>query len=390
MKYGLMSYDYTINLGNEIQTIAARRFLPKIDYYIDHEKLNAFDKDNNVKLIMNGWFLDCLNAWPPSKNIDPLLISMHFSNRKDINKVIFSEESKDYLNEYGPVGCRDKYTVNFLKDNGIDAYFSGCLTLTLDSGKKYNYKDADNEYILINHDKATQIAEFLKQKTSKKIYIINQDFAPSFDKAFPESINKNLYNLTTFYNFNQKMFIAENFLRMYENASCIITDRLHCGLPSLALKTPVLLFNSRQRQDRFDGINDLFNRTSLDEYLDNYNIFDVDNPPENPKDYLKIRKDLIKKCEKFTGCVKESCYTNVTYNEMLDLNTIMISNHSLESRKYIKNILKRFEMNEKIIKKQKNEISKYKKEIENKNKIIDEYNNSISWKITSPLRKIKK
>ena len=32
-----MSYDYTINLGNEIQTIAARRFLPKIEYYIDHE-----------------------------------------------------------------------------------------------------------------------------------------------------------------------------------------------------------------------------------------------------------------------------------------------------------------------------------------------------------------
>lgn len=44
MKFGLMSYDYTTNLGNEIQSIAARRFLPKIDYFIEHEKLNLFNK----------------------------------------------------------------------------------------------------------------------------------------------------------------------------------------------------------------------------------------------------------------------------------------------------------------------------------------------------------
>ena len=54
-----MKYSYTTNLGNEIQSIAARRFLPKIDYYIEHEKLNLFQNQEKVKMILNGWYLDC-------------------------------------------------------------------------------------------------------------------------------------------------------------------------------------------------------------------------------------------------------------------------------------------------------------------------------------------
>lgn len=88
MKYGLMSYAYTTNLGNEIQSIAARRFLPKIDYYIDHEKLNLFNSHDKIKMIMNGWYLDCLKSWPPSKSIDPLLISMHLIHHLIIQKML--------------------------------------------------------------------------------------------------------------------------------------------------------------------------------------------------------------------------------------------------------------------------------------------------------------
>ena len=92
MKYGLISYDYTTNLGNEIQSIAARRFLPQIDYYIEHEKLDQFTGDN-VKMIMNGWFVDCPTAWPPSDSINPLLVSMHFTtttkNKKRVRRTLF-------------------------------------------------------------------------------------------------------------------------------------------------------------------------------------------------------------------------------------------------------------------------------------------------------------
>ena len=31
---------------------------------------------------MNAWYLNCPEAWPPSRNMDPLLISMHFSSQQ--------------------------------------------------------------------------------------------------------------------------------------------------------------------------------------------------------------------------------------------------------------------------------------------------------------------
>ncbi|MHB9292886.1 hypothetical protein Holit_01999 [Hollandina sp. SP2] len=36
-----------------------------------------------------------------------------------------------YLKKHEPIGCRDYGTVKLLGKYGINAYFSGCLTLTL-------------------------------------------------------------------------------------------------------------------------------------------------------------------------------------------------------------------------------------------------------------------
>ena len=150
MKYGLLTYNYSINLGNEIQSIAARRFLPKVDYFIEHHTVDRFDDDSDVKTIMNAWYLNCPEAWPPSRNIDPLLVSMHFNSVKSTEEAVLAKDSREYFRDYGPVGCRDIYTMDFLNDNGIDAYFTGCLTLTLDSANKYNERDDENQYILLS------------------------------------------------------------------------------------------------------------------------------------------------------------------------------------------------------------------------------------------------
>ena len=380
MKYGLMSYKYTINLGNEIQSIASRRFLPEIDCYVDHEKLNEFDEAEDVKLIMNGFYLDCFDAWPPTRNINPLLISMHFRNNDDIKKVLFSDESKDFLNDFGPVGCRDLHSVDFLNDNGVEAYFSGCLTLTLDSGSRKGFDDEIEDYIVVNLDNPEEILPFLKSKTDKKIYVINQDFQPDYATAFPGQIGRSLYNFTSYYTVDEKFYLAENLLKVYENAGCVITDRLHCALPSLALKTPVLLFNSRQNQERFNGLNNLLLTSTVKEYKDNYNIFDVNNPPENSDEYLGLRKDLIKRCRKFTGHINDSYYTVRSYNELVDKNMLMFSNQAGDTRDYIVNVLKMFEKDQKKIDEQKKIIKKQRKEIE-------EMKNSNSWKLTHMFKK---
>ncbi|WP_407376991.1 polysaccharide pyruvyl transferase family protein [Methanobrevibacter sp.] len=378
MKYGLLTYNYTINLGNEIQSIAARRFLPKIDYYIEQHKIQDFKEESDVKTIMNAWYLNCPEAWPPSRNIDPLLVSMHFNSIKFTKDAILSAESREYFKEYGPVGCRDVHTQEFLNENGIDAYYTGCLTLTLDSAGKYNHKDESNDYILINSDYSDKLLSYLTGKTDKKIYVINQDFAPSFKKAWPGQIPKSLYNHTSYFDSEEKLFLAENMLKIYENASCVITDRLHCALPSIALKTPVLLFNTRPKQDRFDGLSNLFTVTNFKEYKNDFSIFDVNDPPENSDEYMSIRKELIKQCKGFTGHINESCYDIRTYNELLDKNVLLFSKNSIDTREYIVDVLNRFE-------KYENKIKKQEKIIAEKEKIIEELKKS-----NSPMGKIKK
>ena len=383
MKYGLMSFNYTVNVGNEIQAIAARRFLPKIDYYIDHEKLERFDEDKDVKMIMNAWYLDCPKAWPPSENIDPLLVSMHFTKSKALGRrdAVISPKSKEFFEKNGPVGCRDMHTVNFLIENDIDAYFTGCLTLTLDSG--LSEKKACEDYIVVNHENPHEIVSFLKEKTDKKIYWVYQNMHPSLKKAFPETMGKNLYNFTSFYSCEEKFQYAENLLKIYENASCVITDRLHCALPSLAFKTPVLLLQNNRMTERYDGLNDLMHKSTPNDYKTSYSsVFDVENPPENPKNYLKIRKDLIERCMKFTGHINKSCYSDATTFENLIQSMGALSRNSYELREYMVDVLEMAERYE-------DKISKQNETIKQQKQLIEEMKSSNSWKMTSPMRGLK-
>ena len=383
MKYGLISYDYTTNLGNEIQSIAARRFLPKVDHYIEHEKLERFDSRDKVKMIMNGFFVDCPAAWPPSDKIDPLLVSMHFSTTNEKKIAAFlAPESKEYFSQHGSVGCRDMHSLNFLEENDIEAHFTGCLTLTLDSGNQKDLQNDDDGYIIVNIDNADPVLSYLKEKTDKRIYRIQQEMMPSFKKAFPGQMPLKLYNLTSHYNCREKFFMAENLLRVYENASCVLTDRLHCALPCLAFKTPVILFNERHMKERFDGLSDLLLESTFEEYQNDYNIFDVESPPENSDKYLKIRKDLIKTCSDFTGTVNDSCYSNFSYDDLVKNNTLILSRHAIETRQYFQEVLK---FNKNLEKSKNNQI----KSLKEKNKDQKEKNESLKAKNKNQKEKIE-
>ncbi len=401
MKYGLMSYAYTTNLGNEIQSIAARRFLPEIDYYIDHEKLNLFNSPDKVKMIMNGWYLDCLKSWPPSKSIDPLLISMHFNtsfnNTKDI---INTKESREFFETYGPVGCRDYATLDLLKQLDIDAYYSGCLTLTLENNQK---KESDYKYIVVNSTKSNEIIEFLKTKTNMDIYDLNQESIWSFDRKYLDKMPTS-YKLTSFYNIEEKFFIGENILDLYENATCVITDRLHCAFPCLALKTPVLFIDTeRFAPERLKGIKELVLKSSLDEYKNDFKIFNVEKPPKNPENYKKIRKSLIKKTKEFTGYIRDSYSSNFSKEYTFNNQLYLLTKTALQSRDYMKGVIrlsKRYESKISKLQKEKKEntekLKEYESLIASKDKIInqqkkhiEEMEKSSSWKLTKPLRDLK-
>lgn len=59
MKFGIVIHKSTMNLGDDIQTYAAAKLLPHVDYQIDREYVSDFEsKDNEpVAVIMNAWWM---------------------------------------------------------------------------------------------------------------------------------------------------------------------------------------------------------------------------------------------------------------------------------------------------------------------------------------------
>ncbi|MEL7237630.1 MAG: polysaccharide pyruvyl transferase family protein, partial [Planctomycetota bacterium] len=127
-RFGLLTYD-TPNVGDDVQSLAARQYLPQVDLLINRDRSQAVKDEGDVHAIMNGWWLDPQGQWPPPPNVKPLWVAFHAV--KHATEKLTSPESIAYLKQHGPIGCRDKKTEDLLKQHGVDAYYSGCLTLTL-------------------------------------------------------------------------------------------------------------------------------------------------------------------------------------------------------------------------------------------------------------------
>ena len=65
---------------------------------------------------------------PYHPNINPVFVSFHV-NKTDA----LTPEAIDYLKAHGPIGCRDWTTVYLLLSAGVDAFFTGCLTTTVNA-----------------------------------------------------------------------------------------------------------------------------------------------------------------------------------------------------------------------------------------------------------------
>jgi polysaccharide pyruvyl transferase len=277
VKYGLLCYNLRRNLGDEIQSIAARQFLPRVDYLIDRDRISEYSSPFHqpVVLICNGWFGHRPENWPPPVDISPLFVSMHFSTnpgggmaRISARDFMLNEHVASYLKMRGPVGARDLYTLRLLEDASVPAYFSGCLTLTLMKSKGIEQKD----FVVLNDVPANVVAHVM-QGSKKQILLTSHDDTYTFDA-------------------DRRLEKAQTFLNYYQSAICVITSRLHCALPCLALGTPVLLIDMAKDKWRFSGLHNLVRNCSLEDFLSGKYRFDVDNPEPNPEEHLSLRAHL--------------------------------------------------------------------------------------------------
>ncbi len=277
MKYGLLTYDENrrfFNVGDNIQSLAAKQFLPKVDTLLNRERLGDY-KGDPIKLIMNGWFTHNIHNWVPSEDIDPVFVSFHMNNTAA--PAMLSEKGIAYLKKHEPIGCRDQFTADTLKAKGIDAHFTGCLTLTLDSYKVDDSERGDDVYIvdpLYSYPRPEKI--FYNTKATIKNVLNGSAFQlGKKQKHLKKFIGEDLLNSAEFinqeppsntYTDEEKFEMAEALLHKYARAKLVITSRIHCALPCLAMGTPVIFvngFDSFVDSCRFEGILELFNRIDI-------------------------------------------------------------------------------------------------------------------------------
>jgi hypothetical protein len=274
VKYGLLQYGYIeregywcdeINIGDYIQSIAARQFLPQVNAFIERDSIADYQGDR-VRVIMNGWWHIFKGNAVPSQQIDPLYVSIHITNPKEV-----PAEAIAHFKLHEPIGCRDHATMNFLQGQGVDAYFSGCMTLTL--GKTYAVPPAErtntvyyvnfDRNVLINYMKSKMFITvgFTPPKVRQRLHNIVNMFFPEYaqcrhiyrDHTFPLTLSE-----------DDRFCIADQFLRDYARAKLVITSKIHCALPCAGMGTPVLLMMTNPQDARFGGIKELLNHLGVD------------------------------------------------------------------------------------------------------------------------------
>lgn len=174
-----------------------------------------------------GWFMHPMfgkgSNFPFHENIRPLFISFH------VNKPsMLTPDAIDYLCRYGPVGCRDWQTVALLRAAGVPAFFSGCLTTTVDTVFRRDTPDIRTEMVYVDSP-VTGPGAILKQSQPDMLKL----------------------------SFVQKLATAHRWVEGYhENYKYVTTSRLHCFLPSRSVGCEVSFLPKNRSDVRFGGLID--------------------------------------------------------------------------------------------------------------------------------------
>jgi Polysaccharide pyruvyl transferase/Glycosyl transferase family 2 len=238
--FGLLEYKNSFNLGDNIQSIAAQNLLPKVDCLVDRDT-GQMSKFEFANVIYNGWFDGKYAKFPLGPHINPLFISFHINETNprydcldkyelEIFKPIGS--NVDFFQKYEPIGCRDLYTVKTLQHFGVKAYFSGCLTLTLEN----EFKTKTNEILIVDVS-PSNLEKIPKEKRDQAILIT--------------------HTIKIQMNHNEKMKMAQDLLNRYAQAKEVYTSRLHCLLPCKAFGTLVHFLPNDPLDVRFEGLANL-------------------------------------------------------------------------------------------------------------------------------------
>lgn len=197
---------------------------------IDRDFSSGREYPENTWLISNGWFMHRSFKgpvdFPYPKNVLPLMISFHIQDPDVLTEEVVAE-----LKRIEPIGCRDWTTLYRLRDFGIKAFFSGCVTTTV--GQVLPPATGTNKKKLAQVETKIDERKYLGWQVDQFIQVGEQ--VRAFDLV--EGIED-----------------ARVMLEEYVDYREVATSRLHCYLPARSMGLPVDFKPKNLADVRFEGL----------------------------------------------------------------------------------------------------------------------------------------
>ncbi len=223
------------NIGDVFQAIAVADCLSHVDLVLDRENLISAASSGNILLIANGWYMHNYANFPPPSNITPVYSSVHFSSAE----ILGSAANRAHLRRFAPIGARDFKTLAMLRAARIPSYYSGCFTAVTNRRQSSSAPIVANEILVVDgvdHPLPESTVEKISNLLSMNLTRVSHD-PPSVDLPF-DAYAKNAFNH------------AEVLLKRYSSASLVITTKIHCAIPCLAMGVPVILVHPHPDEER--------------------------------------------------------------------------------------------------------------------------------------------
>jgi hypothetical protein len=226
-----------------IQCIAAENIYSKAGVKsaellkINRDEINFYN-GIECNLLMQAWFGDYsrVRHLPWSDKISPIFLGFHLSSINHTRERFVEEEIYLKMKPYMPIGCRDRGTMKFLRNLGVDAYFSGCLTLTFDK----------------------------RENEPKNGKIFTVDVAPRVLKRLPKYITDSADDTISHFYYWSHYPVSDEGAKEFENAGrailnryrneakLVITSKIHAAMPCVAMGIPVVFITDTPKNERFD------------------------------------------------------------------------------------------------------------------------------------------
>jgi hypothetical protein len=118
---------FSMNLGDYMQTLAIRRLYRSLGITetvdVDRDSLATYSGPP-VTLVMNGVFFPW--SFPIPETVTPVFVGFHAGE-----KVV--KANLAYFKKHAPIGCRDSDTTELFQRYGVEAFTTGCLTMTFEA-----------------------------------------------------------------------------------------------------------------------------------------------------------------------------------------------------------------------------------------------------------------